>query len=50
MKKIDIKGKDYVQVDERVMEFHYQYKNGQIYLDDLRPSRMFLNLNKRPND
>ena len=30
MKKIDIKGKDYVQVHERVMEFHRLYENGKI--------------------
>ena len=30
MKKIDIKGKEYVQVHERVMEFHKLYPNGSI--------------------
>ena len=33
MKKINIKGKDYIEVNERIKEFHYLYPNGSIETD-----------------
>ena len=46
MKKIDIKGKDYVQVHERVMEFHKQYKNGKIETDVIEMTDRFITRTK----
>ena len=36
MKTIDIKGKKYVMVHERIKEFHSLYKNGMIHTDILK--------------
>ena len=33
MKKIEIKGKEYVQVNERVLEFKLQFPKGRIITD-----------------
>ena len=38
MKTINIKGKEYVTVNERVKEFHRQYPNGYIITDILQQS------------
>ena len=46
MKKIDIKGKDYVQVHERVMEFHRLYENGKIETDIVEMTDRFITKTK----
>ena len=42
MKKIQIKGKDYVEVHERVKEFHNQYPNGSISTDVIEMTDRFI--------
>ena len=42
MKKIDIKGKDYVQVHERVMEFHKRHPKGRIETDIIEMTDRFI--------
>ena len=42
MKKIDIKGKDYVEVHERVMEFHKRHPNGRIETDIVEMTDRFI--------
>ncbi len=46
MKKIDIKGKEYVQVHERVMEFHKLYPNGRIETDIIQMTETFITQTK----
>ena len=46
MKKIEIKGKEYVQVHERVMEFHRQYPNGMIETDIIEMTDRFITKTK----
>ena len=46
MKKIDIKGKAYVEVHERVMEFHKLYKNGKIETDIIEMTDRFITRTK----
>ena len=42
MKKIQIKGKDYVEVHERVKEFHNQYPNGSISTEIIEMTDRFI--------
>ena len=42
MKKIEIKGKDYVEVHERVKEFHNQYKKGSITTEIIEMTDRFI--------
>ena len=42
MKKIQIKGKDYVEVHERVKEFHNQYKKGSITTEIIEMTDRFI--------
>ena len=42
MKKIKIKGKDYVEVHERVKEFHNQYPNGSITTEIIEMTDRFI--------
>ena len=42
MKKIKIKGKDYVMVHERVKEFHNQYSNGKIHTELVEMTDRFI--------
>ena len=46
MKKIDIHGKEYVQVHERVMEFHKLYPNGKIESDIIEMTDRFITKTK----
>ncbi len=46
MKKIEIHGKEYVQVHERVMEFHKLYKNGKIETDIIEMTDRFITKTK----
>ena len=42
MKKIQIKGKDYIEVNERIKEFHKTYKNGSISTDLIEMTDRFI--------
>ena len=42
MKKINIKGKDYIEVNERVKEFHKQYPNGSMTTDLIEMTDRFI--------
>ena len=42
MKKIQIKGKDYIEVNERIKEFHKQYENGSISTDLIEMTDRFI--------
>ena len=46
MKKINIKGNDYVMAHERVMEFHRLYKNGSIVTDIVEMTDRFITITK----
>ena len=46
MKKINIKGNDYVMAHERVMEFHRLYKNGSIVTEIVEMTDRFITITK----
>ena len=46
MKKIRIKGNDYVMAHERVMEFHRLYKNGSIVTEIVEMTDRFITITK----
>ena len=46
MKKIEIKGKEYVKVHERVMEFHRLHKKGKIETDIVEMTDRFITRTK----
>ena len=46
MKKINIKGKDYIEVHERVMEFHRLHPNGRIETEVIEMTDRFITRTK----
>ena len=42
MKKINIKGKDYIEVNERLKEFHNLYPNGSIETELIEMTDRFI--------
>ena len=46
MKKIQIKGKDYIEVHERIKEFHKIYPNGKIETDIIEMTDRFITKTK----
>ena len=50
MKKIKIKGNDYVMAHERVMEFHRLYANGSIVTEIIEMTERFITITKETPD